>query len=266
MYLKRQVKKCLENPQYAFGILGSKGYGKSSIVIQTAEEMGYKVVDIRLSSSDETDVGGLPRVINDEYFDYMPPKWLVDLCKDTDNKYLILLDECNQALPECLNAIFPLILASINGDKVEKHLAGMKIPNQTAICLLGNTEEDNPFLTELPEALSDRVLWLPFKAEIKYYKDYIVNKYGSLGEEYYNQFSEVNILNPRQIDQFLWICQTKLIDNNPIQFIKKNFTEVSDVARDLNIFYEHSDNIKLTDKSFDLKKNYEDDEEFLEKL
>lgn len=84
---------------------GSPGMGKSSIVHQIAKEYNLKVIDLRLSQCDPTDLMGMPS-IKDGKAKYVPMDTFpiegdaIPLNKETGQPYsgwLLFLDEFNGA-------------------------------------------------------------------------------------------------------------------------------------------------------------------------
>jgi len=226
--MKRQILKCLDIPAYAFGIMGTRGFGKSSIVKQCIREKNMKYIDIRLSTITEDDLGGIPRVDkNNKYYEYKAPKWAYDIVSNNKQRYCILLDEYNQASGEVLNALFDLVLGDVMPDgTVQRRIANIILPTHTSVCLLGNTEEDNPYLSEIPKALMDRVLWIPFNANLQDYKKYLCEKFGALGNKFFEEFKDVTTeINPRNVERMLDIMKYDLIVENHMQFIMNNFID-----------------------------------------
>jgi len=91
---------------------GPPGIGKSDIVHQIGEQMNAKVIDVRLSLWEPTDIKGIP------YFDsnigkmvWAPPLELPDedLAAQHDN-IVLFLDEMNSAAPAVQAAAYQLIL------------------------------------------------------------------------------------------------------------------------------------------------------------
>ena len=60
----REFKECVEfnikhEIRHAVLGLGAPGVGKSQVVRQIGEELGYKVIDLRLAQMSEVEIGGL---------------------------------------------------------------------------------------------------------------------------------------------------------------------------------------------------------------
>ena len=69
------------------------------MIQQVAAEMNLELIDFRLSEVLPEDIVGIPKV-KDDYYEYVPPKWLYDVVNNPDKKYLLFLDEITQGTPE----------------------------------------------------------------------------------------------------------------------------------------------------------------------
>lgn len=228
----------LNHPEYAFGIMSKKGFGKSSIIKECCRKNGIEYIDIRLATIQEDDLGGLPRV-NGEYYEYKAPKWAHDIAQNPKQKYLLLFDEWNQASPEVLNALFDIILGDVKPDgTVVRRIANIELPKNVGVCVLGNTEEDNQYVTEIPPALSDRVLWLPFENDLQQYKNYLIDKFGKIAVDFFDKFNDISDeLNPRNVERFLQLMMSGSILYNKMEFIMMNFVDEDDNAEMVSRLY-----------------------------
>ena len=103
---KEILKEAIKNNTKII-ITGRSGYGKSEMVAQVAEELGMELIDFRLSEVLPEDLVGIPKV-KDDYYEYVPPKWLYDVVSNPDKKYLLFLDEITQVTPEVLNICYKI--------------------------------------------------------------------------------------------------------------------------------------------------------------
>lgn len=86
-------------------IHGSPAVGKSSVVRQVANKFGLKLIDLRLSQCDPTDLMGFPSIIG-ERAGYKPMDTFPiegDPLPKGYNGWLLFLDECNSA-PKAVQA------------------------------------------------------------------------------------------------------------------------------------------------------------------
>src|SRR5690606_13846188 len=91
-------------------IHGAMGIGKSSIVKELAKEMGYNVIDERLSQIEPADLRGIPvpRDVDNgvEVHWAVPAHFPKEGCEDT----ILFLDELPNANPTVQQAAYQLIL------------------------------------------------------------------------------------------------------------------------------------------------------------
>ena len=133
-------------------IQGSPGIGKSDAVKQIAARNRFKLIDIRLSQCDPTDLNGLPK-LDGERSTYLPfdtfPLEGEPLPKGY-NGWLLFLDEINAAPRSLQAAAYKLVLDR----KVGNHNLH---PNVVIMCA-GNKETDNAVVNPLSTALRSRFI------------------------------------------------------------------------------------------------------------
>ena len=83
---------------------GRHGIGKSQVVYQVAEAMGFPVVERRASQMTEGDLVGLPS-INGDRTSFNPPDWFKTACEEA---VVLFLDEVDRATVEVRQGIFEL--------------------------------------------------------------------------------------------------------------------------------------------------------------
>lgn len=145
-------------------IQSSPGVGKSSVVMQIAAKHNLKVIDLRLASSDPTDLSGLPHFYKDvngrnkaEYatFDTFPLEG-DPLPKDANGKpmngWLLFLDEFSSAPKSVQAPAYKLVLDRMVGQN--------KLHANVAIVAAGNKATDNAIVVKLSTALQSRVAHL----------------------------------------------------------------------------------------------------------
>lgn len=146
---------------------GSPGLGKSSIVQQLAEDLEMRLIDLRLSAMQESDVLGIPYVYQGE-MKFSTPEWWPDESKPT----ILFLDELKSAPPAVQTAAYRLILdRSIQNGSV--------LPNNVFIIAAGNLKEDKTGARDLLPAAANRFgLHLLINRELaaEPFLNYAVNK------------------------------------------------------------------------------------------
>lgn len=128
----------------------SPAIGKSSIAKQLAKEANLKLIDLRLTELDSSDLNGLPYFDNGKAtfmpFDTFP---LESTPIPTGfNGWLLLLDELNSASQSVQAAAYKLILDRMVGQH--------KLHSNVAIIACGNLDTDNAITTPLSSALISR--------------------------------------------------------------------------------------------------------------
>lgn len=116
--LKRALVACTKHKIVPF-VWGTQGVGKTTIVGDTYEAMGYKMVHLLLASQEPGDLIGL--LHKDEKtgtVSHLPPKWF-----PFEGKVCVFLDELNRAPMEVIQVMFPFILSGT----IHTHQAGPEV-------------------------------------------------------------------------------------------------------------------------------------------
>lgn len=132
---------------------GKPGIGKSSIVKQTAEQLGIGLVDLRLPQLEPPDLRGIP-VPNRETkrADWYYPEYL-----PSDGEGILFLDEIEKAPVAVKNAALQLVL--------DREIGSYKVPDGWSIVCAGNREDDGAFSQQLGSALANRMMHLEIEPD-----------------------------------------------------------------------------------------------------
>lgn len=144
-------------------LLGPPGIGKSSVVKQLANEMGYQMIDLRLSELEPQDLVGMPVVkenvehvqddgsvvVRDETH-YATPSWW-----PTHGKYILFLDEVDRAREDMQPLAMQLTL--------DRTAGGRKLPDGVIVFAAANGEKYQT--VTLDQALVNRFAWIEFTPE-----------------------------------------------------------------------------------------------------
>lgn len=167
MNFKKLLSEAIDNNTKII-ITGKSGWGKSEMIAQVAEEKGMELIDFRLSEVLPEDLIGIPKV-KDDYYEYVPPKWLYDVVNNPDKKYLLFLDEITQGTPEVLNICYKIF------DKVTK--VGNYTLDNVAVVGATNYQDESNYLSELPQPLKKRACMLELRHSSEEAANYLVKKY-----------------------------------------------------------------------------------------
>ena len=156
--LIKSLDVVIKSKQVAF-IQGSPGIGKSDIVKTMADKYGLKLIDIRLSQCDPTDLSGLPR-FKDDIAQFVP--FDIFPLSNTPipsgfNGWLIFLDEINAAPKAVQAAAYKLILDRMVGQH--------QLHKNVIIVCAGNKETDGAITNTISTALRSRFITLPLEPD-----------------------------------------------------------------------------------------------------
>lgn len=154
------IKHCVEMKMPLF-IWGPPGIGKSAIIRQIGEELGYDAVDIRLSQMDPTDLRGIPYPITDPVTGEMGMAWAppAALPRDKDAKAIVLLDELNTAAPSIQAASYQLVL--------DRKLGDYTLPEQCVVIAAGNRDTDKGATFKMPTPLMNRFVHIEMRHDFE---------------------------------------------------------------------------------------------------
>lgn len=142
-------------------VQSSPGMGKSSIMASIAKENNLKLIDHRLSTSEPTDMTGLPRFNTDGTASFAPfvdlfPLKGTPLPLDKDGKqmdgWMLFLDEFNSAPKSVQAAAYKLIL--------DRKVGQFDLHENVVICAAGNLATDRAIVNPLSTAMQSRVVHL----------------------------------------------------------------------------------------------------------
>ena len=133
-----------------FFIIGRAGWGKTSIIKKLAKKYGKKVVTVYLDKAEATDLGGIPIPTKGKtgaVQEKAMPSWAKVMQDEPDQEFLLFFDEMNQAAPDVMNALMPIVL--------EHEICEVKFDN-FFVGAAGNFEDENGAVNELSGPLKSR--------------------------------------------------------------------------------------------------------------
>ncbi len=166
---------------------GPPGIAKSSIVRQIAKQMNFKLIDIRLTQMEPTDLRGIPvpvkqddgQVVVNWAIPAMLPrrdegkktgtieKAVVDRADPSDTHYdgaIILLDELPNAAPSVQAGSYQLVLDGALGEYIA--------PSNVIIMAAGNRDTDKGSTFKMPTPLMNRFVHIEVEANFEDWQTY----------------------------------------------------------------------------------------------
>lgn len=207
-------------------LYGKSGWGKSQIVEQCAQELNMKCHILSLAGVAPEDFG-IPAV-REGYYEYLPPKWAME-CYNTQENFVLFLDEITQATVQVLHAIYPLVL--------NKRIGGLVLPNMRIIAA-SNYDHENPHLTSIMTPLLNR-----FDVEIRIEEDFgqsLANDFWAYIEPKYPTIKHITdklkanqiITNPRAYEAgFKYLVQNPSANKDSMHIVlRKSFGDLCPVV------------------------------------
>lgn len=224
-----------------FFIEGEAGWGKTSIIEKLAKQYGRTIITVYLDKAEATDLGGIPIPRENKrngslYQDYAMPIWakIIDLNPDID--FLLFFDEMNQAQPDVMNALMPIVLKhEICGQKMGPRDSKGKVTHSNFLVgAAGNLKEENKEgVSALSGPLESR-----FKPIIRWNSgdpkswgqafSHLHKKWDSkLGVDFVNIFQENTNLyqNPREIEMKIFQFTYNLATKDSVKSSARNKAE-----------------------------------------
>jgi len=144
--LEREFTSTDEGHHTPVMLWGPPGVGKSQIIAEIAAKHDVKVIDIRLSQMEPSDLRGIP-FRSDNQVDWAVPSILPDIGRHGE-KGILFLDEINSAPPSVSAAAYQLIL--------DRRLGEYVVPDGWAIFAAGNRQGDRGVTYTMPAPLANR--------------------------------------------------------------------------------------------------------------
>jgi hypothetical protein len=144
--LDREYQSTRDGHHTPVMLWGPPGIGKSQMVAQVAARHDVRVIDIRLSQMEPTDLRGIPFRV-DAMVEWAIPAILPD-AKRHGPTGILFMDEITSAAPTVSAAAYQLIL--------DRCLGEYKVPEGWAIIAAGNRQGDRGVTYSMPAPLANR--------------------------------------------------------------------------------------------------------------
>ena len=150
-----QIKFDSDEP---FFIQGRAGWGKTSIIEDMAKRAGRHIITVYLDKAQATDLGGIPVPVEENGVAKIVnamPDWAAYMLEHEDQDFLLFFDEMNQAQPDVMNALMPIVLKNV--------ICNIQFDN-FMVGAAGNFEDENEYgVSALSKPLEDRfapiIIW-----------------------------------------------------------------------------------------------------------
>ena len=168
--LDREFRSTLEGHHTPVMLWGPPGVGKSQVVAQIAARHGVKVIDIRLSQMEPSDLRGIPFRVG-EHVEWAVPAMLPN-AERHGAEGVLFLDEITSAPPTVSAAAYQLIL--------DRRLGAYEVPPGWAIFAAGNRQGDRGVTYSMPAPLANRFSHFEFEVNLD---DWVAWAYASRIDE-----------------------------------------------------------------------------------
>lgn len=152
--LNRNAKRILMRlkSKKPFFIQGEAGWGKTSLIVKLANQTKRTVITVYLDKAEATDLAGIPVPAKSkngaDYVKNLLPGWAKIMYDNPDKQFLLFFDEMNQAAPDVMNALMPIVLKNVVCGHVFKNFI---------VGAAGNFEDENEGgISELSKPLLSR--------------------------------------------------------------------------------------------------------------
>lgn len=148
---------------------GPPGIGKSELIEGITEEMGGKLIDLRLGQCEPTDLRGIPYFDRDRgVMNWAPPIELPS--QELADQYpvvVLFLDEMNSAAPAVQGAAYQLVL--------NRKVGTYTLPDNVVVVAAGNRESDKGVSYRMPSPLANRFVHLEVRQDFDSWFQWAVN-------------------------------------------------------------------------------------------
>lgn len=202
----RFLASCFKSKQDFF-IQGEAGWGKTDLITNIAHRAGYNVLTVYLDKAAAVDLGGIPVPVEDEetntrYAENTLPLWAQTMLMNKDKKFLLFFDEMNQAQPDVMNALMPIVL---------KHEICNVVFDNIIVGAAGNFDHENEGVNDLSKPLRSRFrtyTWdvrsdEAWEGHFAWAHKHFDDKLGAEFIDKVKEFSEY-LSNPRQLTNYLY--------------------------------------------------------------
>lgn len=166
----KQILPIIMQSGLVANITGSPGVGKSDIVKHLANQFNLKLIDMRLSQMDPTDLNGFPTFDKNANRSHYAPPATIPLSSDPlpDNKdgWLLFFDEMNSASNAVQAATYKVIL--------DRQIGEHDIHSNVVMMCAGNKATDRAIVNRLSTAMQSRLIHFTLETNIEDWSQWAV--------------------------------------------------------------------------------------------
>lgn len=247
-----------------FFIQGEAGWGKTSIITSLAKSLGKTVITVYLDKAEATDLGGIPVPAKSkrgaDYVKHLLPEWAKLIYDNPKTNFLLFFDEMNQAAPDVMNALMPIVLKT--------EICGIKF-NNFVVGAAGNFESENSAVSELSGPLLSRfggiITWESgdwkdaFAHLHKKWDDKLSKKF----LDFFESAAPSLFKNPRDVESFILETVSELKAAGDVDYFDADdyLDQLKDIAKKDLSRSEEETMKKLAEQMFKFVNNIVDEEE-----
>jgi len=207
--------------QNAVHMIGEAGIGKTEIVKQFAEDMGYHCEVLQLTVMDTGDLIGIPETVEvhgERVTTWAKPIWLqrVHKANEEGKHVVIFLDELGRASIDIRQASLQMVLEG----KLQEHSLG-EVDGLKSLIVVADNPADDYDSAEFDAALEDRFITLDVEASVEGWLKYARNK-GILSviTDYIAEYPEKLLFKPEDTSEKgstprAWEALSRILENTP---------------------------------------------------
>ena len=172
----KEVLGIAHKSQNAVHMIGEHGIGKTEIVKQFAEEMGYHCEVLQLTVMDTGDLIGIPETVEEKgerVTSWAKPIWLqrVHKANEEGKHVVIFMDELGRASIDIRQASLQMVLEG----KLQEHSLG-ELDGLKSLIVVADNPADDYDSAEFDAALEDRFITLDVETDVKEWLKYARTK------------------------------------------------------------------------------------------
>jgi hypothetical protein len=165
---KKLIKMRMQSKNQTAIMMWSKpGIGKSAIIREIADELGWGLIDLRLLLLNPVDLRGIPVPNRDLHVsEWYPAAFMPDVQRHGDSG-ILFLDEINAAAASTQAASYQLVL--------DHKIGEYTLPEHWRIIAAGNDASDKAIVNRMPSALANRMTHLEISCELDDWKTWALS-------------------------------------------------------------------------------------------